>query len=265
MKIMFIGCGNMGKAIIEGLAQSEERSNTAIYVNDFFVAKAEEINQSLKLDGVATLEQAGEMDCLLLAVKPKDIAVVCEKLAALTHANQMVISIAAGVTLKTLRSLLPNVALCRAMPNLAATVGEASTSLCYEGADQKQEEFAHLLFSSCGRCFKVSESLFDAVVGLAGSGPAYLMLVMEALADGGVLMGLPREQAMAMAIQTVKGSALLLEKSGEHPAVIKDRVCSPGGTSIAGVKALEERGLRQALIEAVERSACKNKQMAEQD
>ncbi len=264
MKIMFIGCGNMGQALIEGFSKSAYAQKTEIYVNDSDTSKAQELNDRLQLNGSIELQAASAMDAIVLAVKPDIVPAVCQSLKDVLGKNQMLISIAAGVDLATLRTYFPGLGLCRVMPNIAALVGEAVSSLSYDGTNQEQEVLANAIFSACGKAFAIPENLIDAVVGLSGSGPAYLMLVAEALTDGAVKMGLPREMALAMAIQTIKGSAILLELQDLHPAKIKDMVCSPGGTSIAAVQVLEDRGLRSALIAAVEASAKRNRELAEQ-
>lgn len=263
MKVMFIGCGNMGKALVEGFSRSDAGRAAEIFLNDSEMSKAAALQAKLKLAGVCDLYDAGQMDAVILAVKPDVLASVCQELKPFLKAGQLLISIAAGVSLATLRAALPDVALCRVMPNLAAMVAEACSSLSFDGAGPAQIELTRSIFSACGRCFVLPEKLIDAVVGVSGSGPAYVMLFVEALADGGVKMGLPRDIALAMAIQTLKGSAVLLEKEGLHPAQVKDMVCSPGGTSIAAVQALEEMGFRASVIQAVETAATRNHEMAQ--
>lgn len=262
MRLLFIGCGNMGRSLVEGYVKCMDASAADIYVMDSDADKREAFVTAFGLKPSLNYADAAQMDAIVLAVKPNIIPVVAKALAAHLKAEQVVISIAAGVSLASLRAILSEVALCRVMPNLAALVGEASSSLSFDGTNEAQEAIAFSIFSSCGRCYKVDEHLIDAVVGVSGSAPAYIMLVIEALADGAVKMGLPRDLALDMAIQTVKGSAILLEKTKWHPAKVKDMVCSPGGTSIAAVEVLEKNGLRSALIQAVEAAALRNKELA---
>ncbi len=264
MRVLFIGCGNMGRALIEGFVKSEVSSNAEIFVMDSDLVKRDLICSEFGLRPFAEYSDAVSMDAVVLAVKPAVIPVVARSLKPYLSAEQLVISIAAGVSIATLRNILKDVAICRVMPNLAALVAESSSSLSFDGTNQSHETIAKAIFSACGRCYVVDEKLIDAVVGVSGSAPAYVMLFIEALADGAVKMGMPRDLAFDMAIQTVKGSAVLLEKSKIHPAKVKDMVCSPGGTSIAAVQVLEEYGLRSALIKAVETAALRNMELAEQ-
>lgn len=264
MKVMFIGCGNMGKALVEGFSKSKAGRAAEIFLNDSEISKAEALQAQLNLAGVRELQDAGQMDAVILAVKPDVIATVCRELNEVFRRGQLLISIAAGVSLASLRNALPEAALCRVMPNLAAMVAEACSSLSFDGADAEQIALTESIFSACGRCFVLPEKAIDAVVGVSGSGPAYVMMFIEAMADGGVKMGLPRDTALAMAIQTLKGSAILLEQEALHPARVKDMVCSPGGTSIAAVHALEEMGFRASVMTAVETAATRNHEMAKQ-
>lgn len=261
MKLLIVGVGNMGGAIARALSGAAGEKDCALYVNDRDEAKAEALCAELPGASVAELGAAGEMDALLLAVKPDIMPALCRELSGLIRPDLLIISIAAGIKLAALRAAFPANPLCRAMPNLPVLVGEACTSLCFEGCGARETALAEAIFSRCGRCYSLPEGQIDAVVGLSGSGPAYCMLMLEALADGGVKMGLPRALAREMAVQTVKGSALLLERSGLSASEVKDRVCSPGGTTIAAVAALEEHAFRAALISAVEASALKNREL----
>jgi pyrroline-5-carboxylate reductase len=190
---------------------------------------------------------------VVLAVKPQIVAEVVTAFTPVWSADKLLVSILAGTATATIEELLGGTPrLVRAMPNLPAVVGAGATALAPgRYATNADLLTARRLFSAAGLVQAVTEGQLDAVTGLSGSGPAYVFTVIEALADGGVQEGLPRDVAQALAIQTVLGAAQLVKESGEHTAVLRDRVCSPGGTTIAGVRALEEKGLRAALMEAV--------------
>ena len=201
---------------------------------------------------------ASSVEVLLLAIKPQVFDSVTAGLQAAP--DQIVLSILAGVPLKRLEAAFPGQPVIRAMPNTPATVGAGMTAI----AAGQQAQAAHLetarqIFSAVGEVVEVPESLLDAVTGLSGSGPGFVAVMIEALIDGGVSVGLPRATATQLALQTVRGTAELLQTTGLHPAELKDRVTSPGGTTIAGVAHLEQAGLRSAMIGAVQ-AACRRSQ-----
>ncbi len=201
-------------------------------------------------------------DVLLLAVKPQVFAAVAQNLTIDAAAPPLVISIMAGVTLDALTATVPGCPVIRAMPNTPATVGAGMTAIALgQTAEAKHREWAEAIFSAVGSVVTVPESLMDAVTGLSGSGPGYIALVIEALADGGVAAGLPRATALQLAIQTVKGTAELLQAQEMHPGVLKDRVTSPGGTTITGIAELEAAGVRSAFIEAVRAASERSRQL----
>jgi pyrroline-5-carboxylate reductase len=203
--------------------------------------------------GIQTSQESAavaECDILLLAVKPQ----IFERIAASLpqRPDQLVLSILAGTPLARLETTFPGQAVIRAMPNTPATVGAGITAIAPgKQVSPEQLELAKQIFAAVGQVVEVPEHLMDAVTGLSGSGPAYIALVVEALSDGGVAVGLPRAIAQDLALQTVRGTAELLSQTHWHPAELKDRVTSPGGTTIAAVASLEQNGLRSALIEAV--------------
>jgi len=198
-----------------------------------------------------------ESDVVFLAVKPQQVAQVATELRGRIAAEKLVVSIAAGVRVASLADRLgPGVRLVRVMPNTPCLVGQGASAYCLgEKATADDAELVQQLLAAVGIACQVDEKLMDAVTGLSGSGPAFVYVMIEALSDGGVRMGLPRNIAQMLAVQTVRGAAQMVAASGEHPAVLKDRVASPGGTTIAGLQALEEGGLRAALMAAVETAA----------
>lgn len=196
---------------------------------------------------------------VLLAIKPQVFEAIAPVLAQ-GASEQLVISILAGVPLARLEAACPGRSVIRAMPNTPATVGAGITAIAPGQHSQPTHlELAHRLFAAVGEVVDVPEPLMDAVTGLSGSGPAYVALLIEALADGGVWAGLPRATALKLAVQTVRGTAELLQTTGMHPAELKDRVSSPGGTTIAGVAQLEQAAFRAALMNAVQ-AACRRSQ-----
>lgn len=197
---------------------------------------------------------ASSCDVLLLSTKPNDIPTALKDASASAKGQpRLVISIAAGVTLSALESAAAeNFRVIRAMPNTPALVGQGAAGYCLgTRATADDSKTAQSLLGAVGLAVEVPERLMDAVTGLSGSGPAYIYVIIDALADGGVKAGIPRADAVRLAAQTVLGSATMVLETGEHPAVLKDMVTSPGGTTIAGLAALEKNGLRSALIEAV--------------
>jgi len=260
----FVGAGNMGEALIKGLLTAGLVPPDAIFATD---VRAERVSQLERQYGVRKCgdnrELVGRAEVVILAVKPQVIPAVLREIAPGVTAHTLLVSIAAGVPTARLRAQLPPGArLVRVMPNTAALVLEAATAIAKaEGLHEGDLETVQEIFGAVGKVVVLDEELMDAVTALSGSGPAYIALVIEALADGGVAMGLDRGTAMTLAVQTVLGTARLLLDTGLHPAQLKDMVASPGGTTMAGVAALEEGGLRRALIGAVERATRRSREL----
>jgi pyrroline-5-carboxylate reductase len=256
-KIGFIGGGNMGEALIKGLIKG------AFPAANIMVAEPVETRRSLLTEryGVVTKAEGAEVveacDLIVLAIKPQVVPKVMPQLAGAFSDAKLLVSIAAGQTSEALEGYLPgSPRVVRVMPNTPALVGAGATALCAgRHATPDDLAMARHLFEAVGTVRVVDESQMDAVTGLSGSGPAYVYTVIEAMAAGGILQGLPQDTALALATQTVLGAARLVQETGEHPAVLRDKVCSPGGTTIAGVKELEEHGLRAALMKAVSKAA----------
>lgn len=206
------------------------------------------------------LEAVRTGEVVICAVKPGSVDGVLREIAPAISGGQLFISVAGGIELDYLEARLPDgVPVVRAMPNVAAVVGESMTALALGKAVQERECVrAEEVFQAVGRTVVVPESCLDAVTGLSGCGPAYVAILVEALADGGVKMGLPRETALELAVQTVLGTARLLQETGEHPGQLKDRVTSPGGSTICGLHVLENGGLRGLIISAVEAATKKS-------
>ncbi len=255
--IAFIGAGKMAEALLRGvLAAGVPAARLAAFDPDR--KRLADIARELGCRAAGSNEQVVEgADLVVLAVKPAVAATALEEARPGLRAGATVVSIAAGVPLSTLAVVVPaGVGLVRAMPNTPCQVGQGMTALAADSpAPAEGLDRAEALFAACGRTLRLPERLFDAVTGLSGSGPAYIFLVIEAMADGGVQAGLPRAAAQELAAQTVLGAAAMVLGTGSHPGQLKDMVASPAGTTIAGLAALETRGLRAALMEAVRAAA----------
>ncbi len=206
---------------------------------------------------------ARQSDIVVLAVKPQQAKAALAELRGAVSNDKLVVSIVTGIRLEALSAGLHPCRLARVMPNTPCLVGESASAYCLgSGATAADGELVGKLLGSVGLAIQVEERLLDAVTGLSGSGPAFVYVMIEALADGGVRMGLPRDIALRLAAQTVKGAAEMVLKTGDHPGMLKDRVTSPGGTTIAGLHVLETAGVRGALISAVESAARRAEELA---
>lgn len=258
------GVGNMGKAIIKGLIASGLVPAKQIFVYNVHKAKAEAFAAETGVTVVDTVaELAEKSEGLIMAVKPNIMPSSLDAVKDHINANTVVISIAAGLTIARLAEHLPaKTKIVRIMPNTPAMVGEGMASVTpNEFVTDAETDDVVAIFNSFGKAVVVEEHLIDAVCGLSGSGPAYVYMFIEALADGAVQEGLPRPMAYTFAAQTVLGAAKMVLATGEHPGKLKDDVCSPGGTTIEAVHTLEEKGFRAAAAAAVIASAEKNKKL----
>jgi len=266
-RLGFLGAGNMAAALIKGLLHGHVLPAERIACSD---VKVERLDQLRAAHGIRTTTDnhalLRDCDVLVLAVKPQVIDKVLTEIGGDVRPDQLVVSVAAGVPIEALENRLPAGShVVRAMPNTPATVQAGATAVA-GGAHASADDLriARELFEAVGRVVVLDETLLDAVTGLSGSGPAYVMLIIEALADGGVKVGLHRDTALLLAAQTVFGSAKLLLETGEHPGRLKDMVTSPGGTAIAGLHTLESGALRKTLIDAVEAATLRAAQLGEQ-
>jgi pyrroline-5-carboxylate reductase len=255
LKLGLIGCGKMGGALLRGVCQAMDgQQELRLMLCDAVPAAVKSLRESLsaQVDAGTPAQVAAEADLILLAVKPQDLHALCQTLAALSG-SRLYMSIAAGVSLADLEQWLGgNQRVIRAMPNTPALVGAGAAAFARGRlATDADAALARQILSGVGSVDEVQEKLLDAVTGLSGSGPAYVYTFIEALADGGVLKGLPRTTALQLAAQTVLGAAKMVLETGKHPAVLRDEVTSPGGTTIAGIEQLELHGLRAALLQAV--------------
>ena len=263
-RIGFIGCGNMGEALVKGLVEADVVPAALITAFD---TRGDQLAELDRRYGVrpakSNVDVIREADVVLLAVKPQIMAPVLAEIAPALSRRQLLVSIAAGVSTATIRAGAgQDVRLIRVMPNTPALVLQGATAIAKaNGLEPGDLETAREIFGAVGKVVVLDEELMDAVTGLSGSGPAYVAVVIESLADGGVKMGLDRATAMTLAMQTVLGAAKLLLETNLHPGALKDMVSSPGGTSIAGIAALEEGGIRTTLIKAVERATLRSREL----
>ncbi|HEY2415824.1 MAG TPA: pyrroline-5-carboxylate reductase [Pirellulaceae bacterium] len=253
--IGFIGAGQMAKALAQGFMTTGLVPGERIIACDPVPAARDSFANAISGAIIASTnaQVVAQANVVVLAVKPQSMSVVFNDLAGKCGAEKLIVSIAAGVPLAKLTSGLKTERVARVMPNTPALIGKgASAYALAAGASAADGQLVGQLLGAVGQAFLVDEKHLDAVTGLSGSGPAYVYIMIEALADGGVKMGLPRDVALALAAQTVRGAAEMVLTTGEHPAELKDKVASPGGTTIAGLAALEDHGFRAALIAAVE-------------
>ena len=253
-KLGFIGVGNMGSAIITGVLKNELLPPQNIVITDIDKDRISLLSEQFGViiaDGIDELFD--KIDATLYAAKPQDVPKIFPEISNAISPDQWLISIAAGVRTSTLEEHLPeNIPVVRVMPSITASVGEGAAAIC-GGQYTTAEHIAitQQIFNAVGKTLVMEEKLLDAVTGLSGSGPAFVFLFIEALADAGVQVGLSRQDATTLAVQTVLGASRMVEQTGEHPAILKNNVTSPGGTTAAGLYELESGGLRVAIANAV--------------
>jgi len=266
LTVGFVGGGNMGEALMKGLLGANLVPSGSIHATDVRLDRLKQLDRQYGIQVSSdNAELVRRSDIVILAVKPQIMEAVLKEIAPAVTRKKLLISIAAGVSTSKIRAVLHKDArLIRVMPNTPALVLEGVTAIAKaDGLEPDDLDTAGEIFSAVGRVVVLDEALMDAVTGLSGSGPAYVAVVIESLADGGVRMGLDRITAMTLATQTVLGAAKLLLETGLHPGALKDMVSSPGGTSIAGIAALEEGGIRTTFIKAVERATERSRELGQ--
>lgn len=254
----------MGEALIKGLLNASILPPEQILVHDVSRSRMKYLNDRYRITLCKTLQEVSQKsEVLLLAVKPQNMDSVLEDMAAHLQHTPLIISIAAGVTLQRIsKSLPPEIPVIRVMPNTPALVQQGASALA-RGEHVKDEHmnFALGIFNAVGKALLVEEKWMDAVTGLSGSGPAYVLLLIESLVDAGVLMGLPRNISRELVLQTFLGTVQMVEETEKHPAELKDLITSPAGTTIEGLKVLEEWGVRGALMEAVRAATLRSQEL----
>jgi len=254
--IGFIGTGNMATAMVGGILKSGIAQPSDIIISDNSEKACRKMSDSFPGIQIAgsNVETAGKSSILILSVKPHIYPVVAKDIRENLDQNTLIVTIAAGVTLDRMSQLLgQEYKVIRTMPNTPALVGEGMAALCpNEHVSEEELKRVEAIFQSFGRTERLPESQINAFTSLCGSSPAWIFMAIESLADGAVLQGIPRDKAYPMAAQSVLGAAKMVLETGEHPGQLKDKVSSPGGTTIEAIAALEKRGFRSSLIEAVE-------------
>lgn len=266
--IGFIGCGNMGRAMMGGIIKSDLVPSTNIIVSDLYQPSLDIAEKEL---GVRTtksnLEVVAEADVLILSVKPNIFPIVAEEIKSKVKKDCIIVSIMAGVTIAEIEhSFERGIKLVRTMPNTPALVSEAMSALCpNRNISDEELDLVKEIYQSFGKVEILKESFIDAFIAISGSSPAYVCMFVEAMADAGVALGLTRPSAYKMASQAVLGTAKMILETGKHPGEIKDMVCSPAGTTIDAVIAMEKYGMRNAVIEGMMACAEKSKEMSSYD
>ena len=264
MKIGFIGLGNMASAMIGGIIKNQVVESGDIYGSDHFKEAVDKAQNLFRIQPLATnVEVAKKCDVLVLSVKPQFYVDVITEIKDVVKEDTLIITIAPGKTLKWLSQFFGGThKIIRCMPNTPALVGEGCTGVCKNEYVTKNELNQVLtILNSFGKAYEVAEYMMDAVVSVSGSSPAYVFMLIEAMADGAVEAGMPRKDAYAFAAQAVLGSAKMVLETGKHPGELKDMVCSPAGTTIEAVRVLEEKGFRSSVIEAMRACTEKSKNM----
>ena len=258
----------MTEALIKGLVTAPSVDSKNIYVSDLLSERLEYLGKKYKVKTTAdNRELVQKSEILILSIKPQSVKKVLESFVDLVDDSKIVISVAAGISIDLIESTLDTkgkkkISIIRTMPNTPALVQEGATAICGSVYTTKQNiKVAHRIFEAIGQTVDIEEIHMDAVTGLSGSGPAYIFMIIEALSDAGVKVGLSREVSNILTIQTILGSAKLARDGGKHPGELKDMVTSPGGTTISGLHMLEEGGIRNALMNAVEMATRRSKEL----
>ncbi len=266
-KIGLIGCGVMGVSLLNGIIHSSLVHPADVMVWDVLPEKTDEMIKQFKVTAAAEMKQVLDAPRLVfLAVKPVDMPGVLENIKESLTERHVLISVAAGISIEQIeKGVGENKKIIRLMPNTPCLIGKGMTVVSPGmNVDENELGFVNSLMEALGKVVVLEEELMDAATGLSGSGPAYAFMFIDALADGGVKMGLPRDKALLLAAQTLSGASEMVLQTGEHPSVLKDKVASPGGTTIAGISALEKRGFRGTVIKAVESATKRSKELGKE-
>ncbi len=263
MTVAILGAGVMGETLVSGLIRAGRDPQTLL-VSERRSERADELRQRYAVEVVTNLEAATRADTLVLVVKPQDMPDLLAEIAPVVRAGQLVVSLAAGITTGFIEGRLPEgVPVVRVMPNTPALVDEGMAAISPGvHCDEAHLVEAENLLRSTGKVLRVPEKQQDAVTAISGSGPAYLFFVVEAMIEAGVHLGLPRSTATELVVQTMVGSATMLRETGEHPTVLRERVTSPGGTTAAAVRELEDHKVRAAFMTALESAARRSRELA---
>jgi pyrroline-5-carboxylate reductase len=266
MTVAVLGAGVMGETVVSGLLRAG-RPPADLLMTVRRSERGDELRERYGIDVVSNVEAATKADTLVLVVKPQDMPDLLDEIAPAVRPGQLVMSLAAGITTETIESRLPEgVAVVRVMPNTPALVDEGMSAISRGShCDEAHLVEAEELMGATGRVMRVPEKQQDAVTAISGTGPAYLFFVVEAMIEAGVHLGLPRSTATELVIQTMVGSAKLLRETGEHPTVLRERVTSPGGTTAAAIRELEDHKVRAAFMVALESARNRSRALARGD
>lgn len=261
----FIGSGNMAEAIVNGMLQQGLCQGSDVILSGRNAENLKRLQQQYGVmvtqDNNVVVQQA---EYIILAVKPQQFQTVCDSLQVMPGEKQAIVSIMAGLSIAKIKAKFGACAIFRTMPNTPAKIGWGMTGIaCENVATEQQHRVVQGIFESVGKTVFVEESMMDALGAVSGCGPAYMYQIIEAIADGAVLAGLPRAMAYELTAQTMAGAAMMVLETGAHPGVLKDQVTSPGGTTICGIKAMEAHGVRNAMIEAVQQAYFRSKELGE--
>ncbi len=262
-QVAILGAGVMGETLLSGLIRAG-RSVDSLLVGEKRPERAEELRERYGVEVLGNREAARRSDTVVVVVKPQDMGDLLEEIASELRPGQLVVSLAAGITTAFIESHIPEgVAVVRVMPNTPALVDEGMAAISRGShCDEAHLEEAAALMASTGRVIQVPERQQDAVTAISGSGPAYLFFVVEAMIEAGVHLGLPRTTSTELVVQTVVGSAKLLRETGEHPTVLREQVTSPGGTTAAAIRELEDHKVRAAFLSAMEAARDRSQALA---
>ncbi len=263
-KLAVLGVGMMGEALLSGLLDAGQEAADVV-VSDRHGPRADEVADRHGLRTAPAADAVADADTVIVAVKPADVADLLTEIGPRLPEGALVISVAAGLTTATLEASLPDgTAVARAMPNTPALVGQGMTAVC-AGSHCTDEQLAEAirLLSGCGKVVTVAEKQFDAVTAVSGSGPAYVFYVVEAMIEAGVLLGLPRPTATELVAQTVLGAATMVDRTGTHPSLLREQVSSPGGTTIAALRQLDDHRVRAAFVTAMEAAARRSNELSQ--
>lgn len=265
-KVGIVGAGNMGQAIVKGLIKTSMFKPQEIVIFDIDRQKVEEMVNTYEVAAATDIRNLVDLsEIFFICVKPKDFESSIIPAKKFFRESHIIISVMAGIKISQIRKVVERGYIVRTMPNTPALIGEGVVGVAYDFDDTQIRRRVKSVLSSLGLVVEVDEYLLDTITGLSGSGPAYVFLFIDALAQGGVKMGLSYQQALEISIQTVVGAAKLLKESKEHPAILRDRVTSPAGTTIYGIHELERRGLRDAVISAVEAATNRSKELSDKN
>ncbi|MGL5616347.1 MAG: pyrroline-5-carboxylate reductase [Sarcina sp.] len=263
--IGFIGCGNMGSAMLSGMISSKKFSAENIICSTRSAKSGKKIEEKFKINIGSNIDVARKSDVIILAVKPNLYEKVIKEIREFIKLDVIILAIAAGITLMDIERWfsIENLKAVRAMPNTPALVGEAMTAICAnEHVTEIEIELIKSIFNSFGKVEEIEEKNFHGFIALCGSSPAYAYMIIEAMGEAAIKFGIPATKAYSLAAQSLLGASKMVLESGDHPAVLRDKVCSPGGTTIEAVNKLEEEGLKKALINAMKCCEEKSKEMS---